>query len=74
MYEIKYSFTGWPDSEVWSDVFLPEGFELKEKDSHKKERLVSELDREHLRIETYKRYIDESEEKIKTIKKELKEL
>lgn len=64
--------------EIWEDLFdtgltnnIPEGFELKEKEDHKKKRLESEIKLHESNIETYKRYLSEEEEKLKSAKKEL---
>ena len=56
------------------EEFIPEGYKLVEKDDHKKRRLEIEQAREETNIESYKKYLSESEEKLKEIKKELKEL
>ena len=66
--------------EVWEDFFsnwtvgIPEGYELKETESHKKERLESEIKTHESNIETYKRYLSEEEEKLKSAKEEIKKI
>ena len=67
--------------EIWKEFFdtrltnnIPEGFELKEKDDYKKKRLESEIKLHESNIETYKRYLSEEEEKLKSAKDELKKI
>lgn len=65
--------------EVWANFFtntenFDERYELVEKKDYKKKRLSKEIEQEELRIESYKRYLDESEKKLKTLRKELSKI
>ena len=65
----------WDEIErVFSERTIPEGWELREKDDHKKKRLAQEVKQCETNIQVYKRYLSEEEEKLKTKKKELKDL
>jgi hypothetical protein len=67
--------------EIWEEFVsnftssgIPEGYELKEKDEHKKERLKKEIEAHKFNIKTYKRYLSEEEEQLKNKQKELDKL
>lgn len=77
MWRLNYIRT-FSHPEIWDELFegtnIPEGYELREKNDHKKKRLESEVKQEETNIEAYKRYLAESEKKIKKLKDELKDL
>ena len=60
--------------EIWNELFGDSGYELVEKKEHKKKRLEQEVELSKQRIELYKKYLDEEEEKLKTTKKQLIDL
>ena len=67
--------------EIWQEFFdsksyltIPDGFELKEKPDHAKKRLDSEIEDPEKSIETYKKYLTQSEKTLEKLKKERKEL
>ena len=60
--------------EIWEDYFENSGYELVEKPEHKKRRLVAAMKEEEVNIESYKRYLSQSEGKLKELKEELKDI
>lgn len=77
MYKIGYYRT-WSHPEIWDELlnetFDSERYELVEKPDYKKKRLVREISITKQNIESYKKYLSKSEENLKRLNKELKEL
>jgi|GEM_PF-4441252 len=79
MNERRFRYYSLNFPEVWNEYVtslngVPEGYELKEKDDHKKKRIEAEIEQHKSNIEIYKRYLSEEEEFLNKKTKELKEI
>jgi len=63
--------------EIWEDFFnvsiVPEGYEIKEKPEHRKQRLEQEQIQYEKQLKYFKHELVSIQEKLDTIKKELKD-